>query len=116
MSLQLPALTAADIAETIARLPLVAPPAIGQEVDGFALKALVSEGRYSRLFAASDLVEGGDVVVKFPKPQTASAEDASPGILARAMGGKHGAESLGGPGDRTGAGAPKLSLHRDAAL
>ena len=72
--LQLPAVTAADIAETIARLPLVAPPVIGQEVDGFAIKALVSEGRYSRLFAASNLVEGGDVVMKFPKPQTASAE------------------------------------------
>jgi serine/threonine protein phosphatase PrpC len=72
--LQLPAVTAADIAETIARLPLVAPPVIGQEVDGFAIKALVSEGRYSRLFAATDLVEGGDVVMKFPKPQTASAE------------------------------------------
>ena len=72
--LQLPGLTAADIAETIARLPLVTPPAVGQEVDGFILKTLVSEGRYSRLFAANDLVEGGDVVVKFPKPQTAPAE------------------------------------------
>ena len=71
---QLPALTATDIADTIARLPLVAPPIVGQEVDGFALKALVSEGRYSRLFAASDTVESGDVVVKFPKPQTASLE------------------------------------------
>ena len=71
---QLPAATAADIAETIARLPLVAPPVVGQEVDGFALKALVSEGRYSRLFAATDLIDGGDVVMKFPKPQTASEE------------------------------------------
>ena len=71
---QLPALTATDIAETVARLPLAVPPAVGQELDGFALKALVSEGRYSRLFAASDLVEGGDVVVKFPKPPTAAAE------------------------------------------
>ncbi|HEX4027068.1 MAG TPA: protein kinase [Rhizomicrobium sp.] len=71
---QLPTLTTAGIAATIAHLPLVAPPIVGQEVDGFALKALVSEGRYSRLFAASDLVEGGDVVVKFPKPQTAPDE------------------------------------------
>ena len=71
---QLPAMTAADLAETIARLPLVAPPNPGQEIDDFALKALVSEGRHSRLFAASDLVEGGEVVVKFPKPQTAPAE------------------------------------------
>jgi len=71
---QLPALTASDFAETIARLPLVEAPAIGQEIDGFALKALVSEGRYSRLFAASDLKDGGDVVMKFPKPESAAAE------------------------------------------
>lgn len=71
---ELPTTTTADIAERVARLPLIAPPNVEQEVDGFALKALVSEGRYSRLFAARDLVEGGDVVLKFPKPQAASLE------------------------------------------
>ncbi|HSS15168.1 MAG TPA: protein kinase, partial [Rhizomicrobium sp.] len=70
----LPAPTAAGIAETIAHLPLVAPPTIGQKIDDFAIKALVSEGHYSRLFAASDTAEGGDVVVKFPKPESAQAE------------------------------------------
>jgi serine/threonine protein phosphatase PrpC len=71
---QLPAATSLDIAEAIARLPLIAPPNTGQEVDGFALSAPVSEGRYSRLFAAHDMVEGNEVVMKFPKPQTASPE------------------------------------------
>ena len=33
---------------------------------------LVSEGRYSRLFGASDEIEGGEVVLKFPKPQVAA--------------------------------------------
>jgi serine/threonine protein phosphatase PrpC len=71
---QLPSATAADITEAIAGMPLIASPNVGQEVDGFALDALVSEGRYSRLFAARDLKDGGDVVVKFPKPQTAPPE------------------------------------------
>ncbi len=43
-----------------------------RSVDGFALKALISDGRYSRLFAASDSADGSDVVVKFPKPESAS--------------------------------------------
>ncbi|HWU56610.1 MAG TPA: protein kinase [Rhizomicrobium sp.] len=77
---QLPAATTADIHEAVARLPLVAPPNTDQELDGFALKALVSEGRYTRLFAASDRIEGGEVVLKFPKPQTAP-----PATLRRAF-------------------------------
>ncbi len=71
---QLPEGTAADLTETIARLPLVAPPNPGQEIDKFALKVLVSEGRYSRLLAGNDLADGGDVVVKFPKPEAAPTE------------------------------------------
>ena len=70
----LPSATHADIAGAIARLPLIAAPNVGQEVDGFALKALISDGRYSRLFAASDSAEGNDVVVKFPKPESASVD------------------------------------------
>jgi len=70
----LPSTTYADIAGSIARLPLIATPNVGQEVDGFLLKALISEGRYSRLFAARDLAENDDVVLKFPKPEAASPE------------------------------------------
>ncbi len=36
------------------------------------LKALLSDGRYTRLFAAVDEVEGGEVALKFPKPQVAT--------------------------------------------
>jgi serine/threonine protein phosphatase PrpC len=71
---QLPSATPSDTAQAIARLPLIPAPNVGQEVDGLVLKALLSEGRYSRLFAASDSASGGDVVVKFPKPQAASPE------------------------------------------
>jgi serine/threonine protein kinase len=36
------------------------------------LKVLVSDGRYTRLFGAIDEIEGGEVVLKFPKPQVAA--------------------------------------------
>jgi serine/threonine protein phosphatase PrpC len=61
-----------DIHSDIAKLPLIAMPVDGDAVDGFLLKTLMSDGRYSRLFAAADEIEGADVVVKFPKPQAAS--------------------------------------------
>jgi len=36
------------------------------------LKVLISEGRYTRLYGAVDEVEGGEVALKFPKPQVAA--------------------------------------------
>ena len=65
----LPAARSADIGSALMRLPLIPAPRGGETIDGFALKALVSEGRYSRLFSALDEVDGGVVVLKFPKPE-----------------------------------------------
>ncbi len=53
---------------------MIAVPVDGETVDGFVLKVLVSDGRYTRLFGAVDEIEGGDVVLKFPKPQVAAVE------------------------------------------
>ncbi len=68
----LPAAESAGIRDAIMQLPLIPMPAGGETVDGFLLKVLVSEGRYTRLFGAVDEVEGGEVVLKFPKPQVAA--------------------------------------------
>ena len=54
------------------QLPIIPVPVRGETIDGFVLKALISDGRYSRLFAAEDEIEGGNVALKFPKPQIAS--------------------------------------------
>lgn len=70
----LPTVGSADISAAVIRLPIIPVPAGGETVDGFVLKALISEGRYSRLFAAEDEVEGGSVALKFPKHQIASVE------------------------------------------
>jgi len=69
----LPAAQSADIGVALRELPLIQAPIAGETVDGFVLKALVSDGRYSRLFGAQDELEGGEVVLKFPKPQVAAA-------------------------------------------
>ena len=59
-------------AAAIMQLPLIPVPIVGETIDGFVLKVLVSDGRYSRLFGAMDEIEGGEVVLKFPKPQVAA--------------------------------------------
>jgi serine/threonine protein phosphatase PrpC len=68
----LPTAASADVGGAIMQLPLIPTPVVGETVDGFALKALISDGRYSRLFGAVDEVEGGDAALKFPKPQVAA--------------------------------------------
>jgi serine/threonine protein phosphatase PrpC len=70
----LPTAGSADISTSILQLPVRPVPVGGETIDGFLLKALVSDGRYTRLFGATDEVEGGEVALKFPKPQIASVE------------------------------------------
>lgn len=68
----LPTAESADVGAIINQLPVIPVPQNGETIDGFVLKALLSDGRYSRLFGAEDEVEGGQVALKFPKPQIAS--------------------------------------------
>ncbi len=70
----LPTAGSADISAGIGQLPIIPVPIDGETIDGFVLKALISDGRYSRLYGAEDEVEGGSVALKFPKPQIASVE------------------------------------------
>jgi serine/threonine protein phosphatase PrpC len=69
---ELPTADSADIGAGVKQLPLIPVPQGGEAIDGFLLKVLVSDGRYSRLFGAVDEIEGGEVVLKFPKPQVAA--------------------------------------------
>ena len=68
----LPTAESADIGAAVMQLPLMPVPVGGEAVDGFVLKVLLSDGRYTRLFVAVDEVEGGEVVLKFPKPEVAN--------------------------------------------
>ena len=69
----LPAGESADISLALMQLPLIPVPRGGETIDGFVLKSIVSDGRYTRLYAAVDEIEGGEVVLKFPKPPLAAA-------------------------------------------
>lgn len=68
----MPVAAQADVGSSFSPLPLIPVPHTGESVDGFLLKTLLSDGRYTCLFVASDEIEGGTVVVKFPKPAVAS--------------------------------------------
>jgi len=68
----LPTVESADIGAALIQLPLIPAPIDGETVDGFVLKVLLSDGRYTRLFGAIDEVEGGELALKFPKPQVAA--------------------------------------------
>jgi serine/threonine protein phosphatase PrpC len=68
----LPTVDSATVGADIMQLPLIPVPIDGQTVDGFVLKVLISDGRYTRLFGAIDEIEGGEVALKFPKPQVAA--------------------------------------------
>jgi serine/threonine protein phosphatase PrpC len=70
----LPAAGSADISSAILQLPVIPTPLGGETIDGFVLRALLSEGRFTRLFGAEDEVDGGTFALKFPKPQLAGVE------------------------------------------
>ena len=85
---ELPTAESADIGAAIMQLPLIPVPLGGETVDGFVLKVLMSDGRYSRLFGAMDEIEGGEVVLKFPKPQGRGRGHLSRRLRARGLGGR----------------------------
>ncbi len=85
----LPTAVSADVGGAIMQLPLIPTPVSGETIDGFALKTLISDGRYSRLFGAVDEVEGGEVALKFPRPQVAAVATHHAAFIREAWVGAH---------------------------
>ena len=52
-------------------MPILDLPSSGDIIDDFALGEVLSDGRYSRLFKATDKQHGREVVLKFPHPRVA---------------------------------------------
>jgi serine/threonine protein phosphatase PrpC len=71
---RLPTAGSTDASGALLQLPIIPAPQGGETIDGFVLKALISDGKYSRIFGAEDEVEGGSVALKFPKSQLAGVE------------------------------------------
>ena len=68
-----PSAQAADVGRALMALPMRPAPRRGETIDGFQLTAVLSEGTYSRLFTANDEIDGGEVVLKFPKGEVEAA-------------------------------------------
>lgn len=66
-------------------LPILPAPNAGDNVDGFRLERLLSDGKYTRLFIARDGANGGEaaapLVLKFPKPALLSESGARGAFL-----------------------------------
>lgn len=71
--LELPEVGTGELFAQITALPIMAPPAVGEIVDGFRIHALLSSGRYSRLLRATDEQGDDEVVLKFPQANVAAA-------------------------------------------
>ena len=89
VGLPAPAYAGADVGGAIMRLPLIPVPRGGETIDGFALKALISDGPYSRLFSAVDEVDGGVVALKFPKPEIGAVASYHAAFVREAWVGRH---------------------------
>jgi serine/threonine protein phosphatase PrpC len=64
-----------------AGLAILPPPSVGDNVDRFRLERLLSDSRYTRVFAARDEDDGDTVVLKFPKPALVSENGARGAFL-----------------------------------
>lgn len=61
-----------DLSAFFASKPILPMPGIDAKVDGFHLTELLSESRYSRVYKAHDELANRAVIVKLPKPNTAT--------------------------------------------
>ena len=66
----LPPADPADLAFATAGLALLPVPKVGTTIDGFHLRAMLADGRYTRVFEADDTIDKRRVVLKFPKAIT----------------------------------------------
>ena len=69
------------IGDEAAGLPILPVPSVGENVDGFLLERLLSDGRYTRVFAAREGDGTERVVLKFPKPALLSESGARGAFL-----------------------------------
>ncbi len=80
----LPSADRRSLRDAIEVLPLLDLPNVGETVDGFRLERLLSSGRYSALFIATDQANGNPAVVKLPHPRVASEQEYHDAFLREA--------------------------------
>ncbi len=66
----LPDADQSDLESAVNALPIIPAPRSGAVIDGYVLGRMLSDGRYSRVFRASQQSDQRAVIIKFPKPAT----------------------------------------------
>jgi len=66
--IELPPSEFSDIEGALSGKTMHGLPDVGSIIDGFQIDGVLSDSRYVRVFLATDLVDGRQVVMKFPKP------------------------------------------------
>ncbi len=87
--LALPDTSPDDVRRLVASLPVRPLPRVGETVDGFVLRALISDGPSSRLFAATDGPAGAEVALKFPTGAVAAEAGRLGAFVREAWVGRH---------------------------
>ena len=62
-------------------LPILPTPKLGDNVDGFSLERVLSDGKYTRIFLGRDGSDQTPLVLKFPKPTLLSEQGARAAFL-----------------------------------
>ena len=62
-------------------LPILDTPKAGDNVDGYRLNRLLSDGKYTRIFVGQDGSDPAPLVIKFPKPTLLSEQGARASFL-----------------------------------
>jgi hypothetical protein len=66
--IDLPSAPFSDLEDSISGKSISASPVAGAVVDNFRIESRISDGRYVEVFRATDLNDGRQIVLKFPKP------------------------------------------------
>ena len=59
-----------DLEAAVNALPIMPAPRLGATIDDYTLTTMLSDGRYSRVFRATQQSSRRQVIIKFPKPAT----------------------------------------------
>ena len=102
----LPAAGSGDISAAIMRLPIIPVPVGGEAIDGFLLKALFSDGRYTPALWRRGRGRGRHLRAEISQAADRQRRSLSRGVRARGLGRRAGAQPVDRARHRIAAGTP----------
>ncbi len=105
-----------ELTHAIETLPILELPSSGETIDDFVLQEVLSDGRYSRLFVATDKRQNRKLVLKFPHPARRQRRFISSRLRTRSMGGGPRQKPVDRRDHRGSRRTPDAALFGDAAV